>query len=554
MNRIYCILIIAMTLLVFNVADAKKKKYPNGDYYEGKWKKGMPNGLGTMTYANGDVYYGNWYFGLKEGQGTMTYANDSTYKEYIGEWKEDKPDGKGRMTFSNNNIYDGDWVLGQMEGQGTMTYADDNPYKEYVGEWKGDKPDGKGKMTFKNNNEYDGDWVLGQMEGQGKMILSDSSVYDGSWINGQMEGQGTMTYKNGDVFLGIFNATGRIGKLTEINGNWYDGEWKGDKFYNGKCYFNKGEDTQFEGEIKNGKCYNGKGVLKGSGNSYDGTWTNGKFVGECELKGHYFLPKFVGSINENGNMYGTAYYGDSMVYKGTLSSRFTPYDTGKLSILKNNSVVGEIDGVWENGVLSKLNSGVFTVGQQSFNLRMENDKLIIEDEYYTISKHYDKLPGALKKLYTDYDYIVSNGLTEQNKLFKEKFKGKAFVCITRLNKLEPELAMFLDISSIDVYVIIGMENGYQLVESTVAMVNTDRLKYSNRGYLIQQYDVAKKYLKVNRYDYRINNGYIQFNSKKYKLINNSSALYNETNGITLKMTSLKEAEQSMNNYLKRLTK
>lgn len=114
--------------------------------------------------------------------------------------------------------------------------------------------------------------------------------------------------------------------------------------------------------------------------------------------------------------------------------------------------------------------------------------------------------------------------------------------------------MFLDISSIDVYVIIGMENGYQLVESTVAMVNTDRLKYSNRGYLIQQYDVAKKYLKVNRYDYRINNGYIQFNSKKYKLINNSSALYNETNGITLKMTSLKEAEQSMNNYLKRLTK
>lgn len=530
MNRTYYILIFVMTLLVFNVADAKKKKYPNGDYYEGKWKKGTPNGIGTMNYANGDVYSGNWAFGLKEGQGTMTYANNNSYKEYIGEWKEDKPNGKGKMTFSNNSIYNGDWVLGQMEGFGTMEYTNDSKFKEYTGNWKSSKPNGTGKMIF-----------------------LDNSVYDGSWIYGQMRGQGKLTYKNGDMFLGTFNATGRVGKLTEANGNWYNGEWNNDKFVKGTCYFDKGKDNKYEGEIINGNYYNGKGVIRLDGNYYDGTWTNGKFVGDCELTGTGNRPKFIGSVNEYGIMYGTAFYGDSIIYKGTLDPNFIPSDLGKLSILKNDSVIGEVDGIWSNGILTKLNEGFFIVGPKSYALKIENNQLMMENEFYTISKHYNKLPDALKKLYIDYDYIISNGLTEQNELFKKKYNGKAFICVTRLDKYEPDLALFLDISSIDVYAIIGMENGHRLVESTIAMVNTNRLKYHDRGYLLQQYGIAKKFIKVNRYDYRIKNGYLVFNNKKYKFINNSTSLYNEKNGLTLKIVSLKEAEQYMNDYLKKIT-
>lgn len=34
--------------------------YSNGDYYIGKYKNGLFDGLGTMTYANGSIQKGNW--------------------------------------------------------------------------------------------------------------------------------------------------------------------------------------------------------------------------------------------------------------------------------------------------------------------------------------------------------------------------------------------------------------------------------------------------------------------------------------------------------------
>ena len=67
-------------LLVSNDIEAKKKKYPNGDRYEGEWKDGVPNGNGKMTYASGGIYIGNWLSGNKHGEGKMTYANGDCYE------------------------------------------------------------------------------------------------------------------------------------------------------------------------------------------------------------------------------------------------------------------------------------------------------------------------------------------------------------------------------------------------------------------------------------------------------------------------------------------
>ena len=46
MKKILFLLPLILALLVSGTVEAKKKKYPNEDYYEGKWKKGNPNGIG----------------------------------------------------------------------------------------------------------------------------------------------------------------------------------------------------------------------------------------------------------------------------------------------------------------------------------------------------------------------------------------------------------------------------------------------------------------------------------------------------------------------------
>lgn len=56
------------------------------DQYDGRFKKGLPDGKGIYTWANGFYYDGEWKDGLKEGKGRMVYK-DSTSSGY---WKYDK--------------------------------------------------------------------------------------------------------------------------------------------------------------------------------------------------------------------------------------------------------------------------------------------------------------------------------------------------------------------------------------------------------------------------------------------------------------------------------
>lgn len=51
MKKILFLLPLILALFVSGTVEAKKKKYPNGDYYEGEMKKGKPDGLGKMIYG-----------------------------------------------------------------------------------------------------------------------------------------------------------------------------------------------------------------------------------------------------------------------------------------------------------------------------------------------------------------------------------------------------------------------------------------------------------------------------------------------------------------------
>lgn len=329
---------LILALLISGTVEAKKKKYPNGDYYEGKWKKGNPHGFGTMIYSNGDTYTGYWVYGIKEGQGSMTYKDDDFLLKYVGEWVSNKPNGKGIMTYKNGDIYEGFWNHGLHEGQGIMTFKNHWKYVKYDGEWKIGKQNGKGKIIYKNGD-----------------------IYEGNWNMGEIFGEGTLTYANGDVFSGNWNGNERKGNLIMKNGNWYNGEWRNESFYNGECFINT-EGQFFEGEIKNGRFYNGKVKIDKDTNFYDGAWENGNFIGNCKITNfNDTISSFTGNIFKDGSMNGTIEYMNGQNYSGEISPKYIPNGNGKLYRTIDNYCSYEIEGLWKNGELMKLNEGNVTI-------------------------------------------------------------------------------------------------------------------------------------------------------------------------------------------------
>lgn len=213
------ILYYCLTLLLFisvcNDAEAKKKKYPNGDVYEGEWKNGQPEGKGRMIYANGDFYEGNWVNGKRHGEGCFVWI-ESVHKgedkkfinafecKYTGNWKNDKISGNGTLVrnrylnFSDNEnkTLNGTFEGEELEGEGTIEFAS----KKYVGKWRNLQPHGYGKMTYANGNIYEGEWFMGKLLGSGKMVYSNGEIYEGEWKNDKPEGKGQITYANGNKY------------------------------------------------------------------------------------------------------------------------------------------------------------------------------------------------------------------------------------------------------------------------------------------------------------------------------------------------------------------
>lgn len=58
-----------------------KGRFSNGDMYEGQWKNGKPDGIGTMTYMLGGSYEGEWKNGKRDGKGVMRFAGSGRQTE-----------------------------------------------------------------------------------------------------------------------------------------------------------------------------------------------------------------------------------------------------------------------------------------------------------------------------------------------------------------------------------------------------------------------------------------------------------------------------------------
>ncbi|XP_037946925.1 radial spoke head 1 homolog [Teleopsis dalmanni] len=92
---------------------------PNGDQYDGFYRKGQRHGIGLYVFLNGARYYGNYRCGHRSGFGTFFYPDGSLYE---GCWRKGVKHGKGRYTYPNGDSYYGEWINNEKHGVGIYKY------------------------------------------------------------------------------------------------------------------------------------------------------------------------------------------------------------------------------------------------------------------------------------------------------------------------------------------------------------------------------------------------------------------------------------------------
>jgi serine/threonine protein kinase len=157
-----------------------KTTFPNGDFFNGGYKDGKPDGRGKYVYASGDMYEGEYKNGVIEGQGSYTFANG---EKYTGQWKNGKNNGQGTYKHLNGGVYIGNFKDNLREGKGTFTLPTG---LKFVGIYAGGKAY-EGTITYPDGSKYVGTLNAdGKYNGQGTIYSSNGTKGNsGSWVNGE---------------------------------------------------------------------------------------------------------------------------------------------------------------------------------------------------------------------------------------------------------------------------------------------------------------------------------------------------------------------------------
>lgn len=62
------------------------------------------NGFGRRRFKDGNVYEGRWKDGVPHGSGTMQYAVGAGYTRYVGGWNAGVQCGRGRMVYEKGTM------------------------------------------------------------------------------------------------------------------------------------------------------------------------------------------------------------------------------------------------------------------------------------------------------------------------------------------------------------------------------------------------------------------------------------------------------------------
>ncbi|MBN1250964.1 MAG: caspase family protein [Bacteroidales bacterium] len=328
--------------------------YNNGDIYKGQFNDNRLEGIGTCTFKNGAKYTGNWLNNTRDGEGTYFYTSGKVEKGLWinGEFAEksnskktgcisgDCQNGFGTYIFDTGEKYIGNTVKSVRTGLGTYYFASGEWYN---GEWKNNKRNGQGENYFADGEKYEGQWVDDKRHGFGTHYYIDGTEKSGMWENNRYVGTGTnnygcisgdcdngygvFTWQTGEKYIGYWKNNKRNGQGKNLwaNGEKYEGNWLNDKRndYGIQIYPDKTTKIGFWKEDKyisantdksgcvSGNCSNGYGtyVFK-NGNSYKGTFRNGKFEGQGSLT-------FVAGDKYSGEFRGGKFHGEgTMNIKG----------------------------------------------------------------------------------------------------------------------------------------------------------------------------------------------------------------------------------------------
>ena len=79
------------------------EKSADGAQYDGQFKNGLRDGVGTFVSTRDDRYTGMWKEGKRHGKGKVSYSMGGSFE---GNWEEDRPAGPGKVIWAGGRITD----------------------------------------------------------------------------------------------------------------------------------------------------------------------------------------------------------------------------------------------------------------------------------------------------------------------------------------------------------------------------------------------------------------------------------------------------------------
>ena len=166
-------------------------------------------GKASVVYATKDRYEGDFKDGLREGVGTYTYfKEEGPQNKYEGEWLQNKKHGIGKMIYGGVGEYFGRFENGKRHGEGVFKYKKNG--NVYSGSWKYGVKHGHGEFIFeKTKMKIAGEWENGKIL-KGKWIFPNGTYFEGPFVNNFPKGEGVWHFTNGNTVKGSFGQEMKV--------------------------------------------------------------------------------------------------------------------------------------------------------------------------------------------------------------------------------------------------------------------------------------------------------------------------------------------------------
>lgn len=140
----------------------------------------IPNGEGVLKFSETEEYKGTWIQGLAHGRGHLK----TNMIEYDGLFRDGLFDGIGTLKIKGKGTYTGKFAEGKFCGKGKFTW--DKEHKIYVGSWRHGFMHGKGLMIWSDGRKFYGEYQKGLKHGKGVCIYPSGENFKGTWYKGTL--------------------------------------------------------------------------------------------------------------------------------------------------------------------------------------------------------------------------------------------------------------------------------------------------------------------------------------------------------------------------------